>query len=242
MSDSLAQLWEQAPPPLAAASRTDLPPLARRYLEHAIAPAAQLAQAVQLTMRGELRLGSWLPFKARQVVRADRGFVFRARVRRGGLPVSGYDRYLDGAGEMRWRLFGLVPVHSAAGADVSRSAAGRHAAEVWMLPSRLCADDVAWTPLDDQRVRASFLLHGRTFAPTLTVAADGRLLAIELPRWGDPDGGGFRELPFGGRFSAERTFGGFTIPTACRAGWHFGTAQEAEGEFFRAEILAAAFR
>ena len=32
-----------------------------------------------------------------------------------GLPVKGSDRWIDGKGSMRWRLFGLFPLFSAAG-------------------------------------------------------------------------------------------------------------------------------
>jgi len=41
----------------------------------------------------------------------------------------------------------------------------------------------------------------------------------------------------------ERSFGGYTLPTRLRAGWHFGTERfESEGEFFRVTIDDAVFR
>lgn len=64
---------------------------------------------VRLRMHGEIRLGSWRAFRARQVTVAGRGMVWEASVRMMGLTVRGYDRLLDGRGEMLWKLLGLVP-------------------------------------------------------------------------------------------------------------------------------------
>src|SRR5437764_11648935 len=103
----LEDLWRSAP---AATEPFDPTPLgsvpepARRYLEHAIAPETLLASAVRLQMRGEIKLGRWFPFRAEQVIHAKRGFIWHANVRRFGIPLfGGFDRLLDGAGEMRWK-------------------------------------------------------------------------------------------------------------------------------------------
>jgi hypothetical protein len=56
----------------------ELPEPARRWLTHAIAPGTPLWQSVELTMRGEIRLGSWRPFTARQVLAPPRGFIWAA--------------------------------------------------------------------------------------------------------------------------------------------------------------------
>jgi len=43
--------------------------------------------------------------------------------------------------------------------------------------------------------------------------------------------------------SLTRSFGGYTLPTRLRAGWHFGTERfESEGEFFRVTIDDAVSR
>jgi hypothetical protein len=45
-----------------------------------------------------------------------------------------------------------------------------------------------------------------------------------------------RAAAFGVEVTTERTFGGVTIPSSGRAGWHFGTDRWAEGQFFRCTI------
>ena len=53
-----------------------------------------------------------------------------------------------------------------------------------------------------------------------------------------------RERVLGGGFvEQDHTFGGYTMPTCMRIGWHFGTeAFEPEGEFFRVVIDNAVYR
>jgi hypothetical protein len=45
-----------------------LPEPARRHLTQAIAPGAPLATSARLRMRGSIKVGRWLPFRARQVL------------------------------------------------------------------------------------------------------------------------------------------------------------------------------
>jgi hypothetical protein len=111
-----------------------LPEPVRIHLAQAIAPGTPLATSARLRMRGHIKVGRWLPFRAHQVLSPHRGFIWTARA--AGV-IAGSDRYVDGAGGMDWKLAGLVTVAHAHGADVSRSAAGRAAAEAIWLPTAL---------------------------------------------------------------------------------------------------------
>ena len=125
---TLEALWDgdDAPPvPFRASELDGLPEAARRYLRHAIADGAPRARAVRLRMHGMIKIAGWQPFEAEQVIRWQRGFVWRACATVKGLPVHGLDRWIDGAGEMRWKLLGLLPLLSTTGPDISRSALGR---------------------------------------------------------------------------------------------------------------------
>jgi hypothetical protein len=190
-------------------------------------------------MIGELRLkGRWLPFSATQWLAPRRGFEWRASVG-GFLRFRGFDRYESGAGAMCWRLFGLLPLVRASGADVTRSARDRAAAEAFWAPAALAADEhVVWEPCPDGWIRASWEIDGASVHVELDVDDQGRPRAVRQSRWGNPDAEGWRELPFGGHLDAERTFDGLTVPTRVRGGWWFGEDRyESEGEFFRAEVL-----
>jgi len=247
---SLDELWASARPATARfdpAALAGMPPGARRFLGHVLAPGAVLPNAVRLAMTGTIRLGDWYPFEAEQVIVRGRGMIWTARVRMKGLPIRGWDRLLDGRGAMRWSLFGLIPFLRAEGPDITRSARGRLRAESIWLPSLLAEPDVAWTEAEDTHLRVRVPAQDAPDAGfgdlDLTTDGDGRLREVHLRRWGNPGGGAFREEPFGGFMEAEDTFQGLTIPTRVRIGWHPGTDRfEPEGEFFRAELGRAEFR
>jgi len=242
----LDTLWERAP----RAERSfdpqqvaHLPPLVQSYFAHAIAPGAPLAGAVRLRMHGAIKLRRWHRFKAVQVVTRDAAMIWRASVRMRIASVHGYDRFVDGRGSMKWRLFGIVPVVLAEGADVTRSVAGRVAAESIWLPPMLLDERVRWSADGPGVARAGMTLAGHSAELRMTLD-HGRLQAIGLSRWGNPDGESFRELPFGAWVDQEATFGDYTIPARVRVGWYFDDPArfDAQGKFFEASIDAAVYR
>ncbi|MFO0684735.1 MAG: DUF6544 family protein [Sandaracinus sp.] len=240
--ETLETLWRSA----ASATETfdparvaELPAAARRYFLHTLAPGTKLATCARLKMHGSLRLGkSWAPFEAEQVLRWDRGFVWRARARAMGLPIVGADRFLDGEGTMRFRLLGIVPVATGEGPDVTRAAAGRFHAEAIWLPAVLLGADVRWSERDAAHPHARIAAHGETSEVDLTLDETGALRAVSLPRWWTaPTGPSGHYEPFGGTCGDDRTFDGVTIPTTYSLGWFWGTDRYAsEGEFFRCTI------
>jgi hypothetical protein len=243
---SLEELWESALPGehvFRPEEYAGLPDTARRFLEHTIAPGTRLASAVRLRMHGEIKLKGWLPFKAEQVIDAKRGMIWNATVWMCGLPIHGWDRFLDGAGAMRWKLLGLFPVMTASGPDISRSAAGRVQAESVWLPSIFCGDNISWKADAPTSLSACIAVPKYPAQITFALGDTGQVETLSLPRWGNPDGKAFGYTDFGGITEEERTFDGYMIPSRLRIGWYFGTDRfESEGEFFRVTIDEAVYR
>ena len=243
---SLREFWDSSeretgtfPPP----RFEELPSAARRYLRHAIALGTPLANSVHLRMHGHIKLQRWLPFTAEQVIRRDRGMIWKATARVSGISVSGYDRLVDGEGAMRWKLMGILPVMKASGPDITRSAAGRVIGESMWLPSMLCGNDVTWHEADSNHLSARLTVPPESADLHLEIDESGVLRSIKLSRWGNPGDTPFHYAVFGGEVEEEATFDGFTIPTRVRAGWHFGSDRfDSEGEFFRATIDHAEYR
>ena len=180
---------------------------------------------------------------SQQKMSAARGFVWAATARMRGLPVTGFDRYSRYTGEMRWMLLGAIPVQTATGLDVTRSAAGRHAAEVLVaLPAAGLSPQVRWQPVDTDRATARIKVGRGFHEVTLTVAADGALTAMAMSRWGQTGDGPFVERVFGADLGAETTFDGFTIPGTGAGGWDYGTPGGAEGQFIRYTVDRAHYR
>jgi hypothetical protein len=206
-----------------------------RYLDRAIDPGTPDWTAARLRMRGRLRVGRWLPFTATEELAPHFGFSWTARV--AGL-ISGSDGYGDGCGRMDWKLLGLFPVAHGDGPDVSRSSAERAGAEAVWLPTALRPElGVEWTVESPDVVTARFEVDGHPLALTLRLADDGRPAAFWLDRWGDPDSTGtWAPHRFGGEFDEHHRFGGLSIPSAGRIGWHYGTDRWPDGEFFRFRV------
>jgi hypothetical protein len=218
-----------------------LPEVARRWLGHAIAPGTPMWRSVELSMRGQIRLGRWRPFTARQILAPPDGYIWAATARVAGLPVTGFDRLSAGDGQMSWRLLGLCPVLAASGSNVTRSACGRLVGEIALLPTAFPA--ARW--LRGERpgtATATFQFGQHAETAELTVGDHGELLEVRVDRWGNPGGAPFGRYPFGVSVEAESDFDGITIPSVLGAGWWWATERQAEGEFFRARITRAVFR
>ncbi len=233
----------QSSPPRAPVDRgvlSALPDPIRRWARHTIGAREHVPSVVRLDMHGAIKLGRWQPFSARQVL-TERGFIWGATAGRFPLRISGFDRYTAGTGQMRWKLFGVLPVMAAAGRDIDRSAAGRHAGETMVLPGGALADTVEWQPGDHHHATATVTDGWYTHHVTVEIDDHGALRSVTLPRWGNPDKGPYAEHTFGVELGEERPFDGYLMPTRWRAGWWFGTDRWSEGEFFRATIDAATF-
>lgn len=241
----LDALWRSVPPghrPFDIGDFAHLAEPVQRYLAHAIAPGTLLASAVRLRMHGSIKLSRWRPFKAEQVIVQDRGMIWQASVRVHGVEIQGQDSFVDGVGAMRWKLLGLIPVMQASGPDVSRSAAGRVAAESLWLPSALCGAGVSWIADNSATTRVRLSVDGHV-ADLALALNQGRVQSVALARWGNPEGREFHNADFGAFVEQEATFGGYTIPARLNVGWYFGTDRfDAEGKFFHVTIDDAVYR
>jgi len=153
-----------------------------------------------------------------------------------GLPVIGFDRYARGSGQMRWRLAGAIPVMSADGDDITRSAAGRHAGELLLAASAAALPPDQLAPVDTDHVIARIPVGPQMHEVALTVAPSGALTEVVMSRWDNPDRQQFMEHTFGAQVAGEVTRDGYTIPRTVTAGWYYGTDRWAAGQFIRYAI------
>jgi hypothetical protein len=147
--------------------------------------------------------------------------------------------YANGRGRVAFRLWDLVPIVRASGPDVSRAAQGRLAIEsIWQPAALLPQRGVAWTSIDGRTARAVITIDGAAIPLALTIGPDGSLESATMERWGNltPDGR-YTAIPFGVDVLAERTFGGYTVPSEVRVGGWYGT--DHPFDFFHAEISGA---
>ncbi|HMM48433.1 MAG TPA: hypothetical protein PKE32_02305 [Miltoncostaeaceae bacterium] len=223
------------PQPFTPALVEGLPARVVRWLRRVITPGSRLLTGARIRMHGRINIGRWRPFSADQIIGPD-GFIWAARAGRAPLSIRGYDRFTDGRGEMRWRLAGIIPVMSAAGDDITRSAAGRLAAEMLVItPAAALSPAVRWSEVDARTARATVTLGPYRHEITLEIARSGQARHLSLPRWGSPDGGPPGEHPFEVSFTDELEVHGQRLPGAFQAAWRHADGGEPI-EFFRATI------
>lgn len=219
-----------------------LPEPARRWLAATIPHGAPLATAVELTMTGHIKLGMWLPFTAREILRAGTGYVWAPEVGGRLLRFVGSDTLGPGGARMRFRFHDRIPVVNASGSDVDRSAAGRLAVETaaWLPHALTPQAGATWKPLDHHR--ATVVLPGPSGPVDVDVSVDdqGALTEVGLQRWNasakPPDA-----EPFGGMISSVFDVHGVRIAGAGTVGWDHGLPAQDKGVFFDYRITSARF-
>ncbi|WP_332824922.1 DUF6544 family protein [Ramlibacter sp.] len=246
------ELAAVAGPPVACfdpAMVAGLPEPARRYFRFAIQPGARLATVAEITMEGELSLGTkqdprYQPMQADQILAAPHGLVWRVRSGGGALRVAGSDGMVGTDSWTCFWLLGLVAVVRAGGnADHLRAAFGRVVAEaaIWSPAALLPRPGVAWSQPGADTARVTLDHAGMRQDVDIRLDAAGQPLWVCMPRWSNanPDGV-FRLQPFGGELSDFRSVDGFRLPFRVEGGNFFGTPDYFP--FYRARVLSLRLR
>lgn len=225
-----------------------LPEIAQRYFNHAIAPGTALAKTVELDMTGVFHLGDASAHKtfameAQQILSPPWAFVWRPTLKSGLMTVMGADSYFEGRGTMRFWLQAVVPlVQVSDDIDIDRAGAMRPMIEaVWSPASLLPQNGAMWVQTGPDTAEIKFADDPYDMSISITLSPEGAVQSVVGMRWSDANPEKtYRLQPFGGRVLAEKTFGGYTIPSELEVGYHFGT--DDFFAFFIATIEKAVFR
>lgn len=220
-----------------------LPEPARRFFLFAILPGARLGTAVELSMDGELFLGTRAQpraqrMHAQQLLAPPHGLVWRVQAETALMRVCGSDGMVGAQSWTRFWLYGVIPIVRAGGdPDHLRSSFGRVVAEgaFWAPASLLPQAGVSWAPVDENTARATVCHAGMRQELDIRVDAQGRPLWVRMPRWSNANPKGvYREQPFGGEVSDFREVQGFRVPFRVDGGNFFGTPDYFP--FYRARV------
>jgi hypothetical protein len=204
-----------------------LPAPVVRYLARALGERPVAIARASIDQQGELRTSvtasRWLQFAAQEVVRpADAAFCWDARVRVApGVRVRVRDAYENGEGRGRVDLWSVIPVaHERGGANSSLGALLRFLAEApWYPTVLLPSPSLTWSAIDPDRALATLSDHGRTAQATFRFDAAGDVIGVYTQVRPYRTRGGYRQLPWEGRFFDHAVRQGVRIPHGAEVGW-----------------------
>ena len=197
----------------------------RKFHGAVIGTGAGMFRGVELEMDGEFRLGdSWVALEARQVLVPGKGFVWKAKVGSGVFVIKGFDAYFSNSGSVNFRLWGLVPIVTMDGPDITRAAKGRLLAETTLVPGAFFGlYGKRLKTVGPRRIGGEVDVDGETTVIEIGIGNDGDPTEVVILRWGDvnPEKR-FTYLPFGIGFLKTATIDGCTVPVEMAGGWNYG--------------------
>lgn len=215
----------------AADDRQALPAPVQRWLDRALPTAppttGSAARRVRIHWAGEFNLGSpgadrWVPFTAVQdFVPGAPGFIWDARMTMPpGLPVRVRDALVDGQGQMRGAILGLV-VDKVGGSAITQSALLRYLGEAaWFPAALLTSPGLRWQAVDHTRALATLRAQGVEATAEFRFAGDGRLTSMYAASRSYDDG---RHAPsehaWQGRYLSHRRVDGIEVPDDAIVEW-----------------------
>jgi hypothetical protein len=133
------------------------------------------------------------------------------------------DRLRAGAGSGEVRLWGLRIAADAGTPEMHSGALHRYLAEsVWMPGALRPSERLVWTSLDDTRAVATLSDGGCAVSLEFRFDHAGDVESIFTPaRWGKFQGG-YREVPWEGRFRDYFEQDGLRLPRQGEVGWYEG--------------------
>jgi hypothetical protein len=207
-----------------------------RYLRYHLPKGIPNHTHAEVRLKGIIKMVNWSQFKSTLYANPFHGFVWKAKVNMGILPVKGFDYFLNDMGAMKWTLFNILPVMKSGGDDVSRSAEGRARMESAFCPHLLINPKVKWNAISENEITANWKIHREDQALHFKIGNDGSLKEIFIKRWGNPgDVVDFGYHTFGCTIESEILHNNIIIPKKGNAGWWFGEKGYDDGEFFRFE-------
>jgi hypothetical protein len=175
-----------------------------------------------------------MPVAAEQyaaVTPAARRFYLNAAML--AIPVQGYHRYVGASASMRVKAAAVVPVATAAGADLTQAETVTLFNDMCiMAPATLIDTAIQWAPVDAHAVEATFTNAGHTIRAVLMFNDAGELVDfVSDDRMQTSSSGASATLRWSTPVSAYRPHGPVRLASRGDGRWH-----DAEGDYAYLEL------
>ena len=166
------------------------------------------------------------------------GFSWRARFPLlPGLWLAVEDSYRQGAGVLRGRLWGRIPLFSASGADANVAQALRYLAELPWVPYAMTDNpELRWKAVHERCIEVSIPSLDPRVAVRFDFDEEGDVVAASARSRPRGVRGGSVETPWGGKFSNYVVLDGLRIPRYGEVHWDL---PDGRFVYWKGEVTAA---
>lgn len=180
------------------------------------------------TVRGRIRSGpdtAWMPFSGHQldVFGPEPQRLFYINATRSGLPITVFHDYDANTATMRGRVAGLVQVIDASGPEMDQGETVTVFNDlVVFAPAALIDAPIAWEPIDDAHVRATYTVGDQTVTAELVFNDAGDLVDfVSQDRFqSSEDGKSFASMPWSTPLQRYREIRHRRLATTGEGLWH----------------------
>jgi hypothetical protein len=217
----------QLEPAIAGLGKADqalIPDLMRAYAERC-GGRVDGPRLFRATQKAEMRTAPGKPFfpiAAEQTTGTrDPGFVWTAAgAMPPGIPVSGLDAYVAGAGDFEMRLAGVLPVATAGDAAAAIGELQRYLSELPVYPDAILnAQGLVWRTIDPHRVEVTAESHYGPATVVFRFDDSGDIAGLEALRPRSLGGGRTELTPWRGTYGDYRNWGAYRVPSHGEVGW-----------------------
>ena len=165
-----------------------LPTPVQKYIEYTGAIGKEKAITVRLKQVGQMKMNEdsgWVPLEAEEYYTTDKpSFMWYGVIKSSPLFFAkGYDKYINGFGNLIIKLYGLIKVADAKGSEIDQSEALRFLQEIIWFPSAFREDYITWESIDNLSAKATLSYKNLTITGIFYFNDIGEIVNFKADRY-----------------------------------------------------------
>lgn len=215
----------------------DLPTPVRNWLEKSGVLGKSALKIVQMEQVFDIKLkpdqDDWFRADAIQYTSSfPPAFVWKADLKiMGFISTTGRDKFIDGKGEMLFRIFSVFPVaKDGYNPQINEAALQRFLGEIVWIPSAALEEYITWEPIDNRSAKGTITFEGTSGSGIFTFKGNGELEQFSTLRYMG-SGPEAERIEWVVKALESKEINGIRIPVRCNATWRLDTGDWTWAQF-----------
>lgn len=204
---------------------TDLPYPVKNWLEKSGVVGKPVMRIVEMEQAFEIKLkpeqNDWFYADAEQYISSyPPAFVWKADLKiMRFLSTIGRDKFIDGKGEMLFKILSIFPVaQDGNNPQINEAALQRFLGEIVWIPTAALEDYITWEAVDHRSAKGTMNFNGTTGSGIFTFNDHGELEQFSALRYMG-SGPEAKKIEWVVKVLETKVFNGIKIPVRCNATW-----------------------